>query len=92
MDELSQELKQVDDKVERYRTTFEKTTNEAQRLKVDLEKAKETIEAAQNLVGKLEGEFYRYVHSFFSFEFKSFLFIQMVSPSQRSQRSIESFT
>jgi dynein heavy chain 2 len=59
MDELSHELKQVDDKVEKYRTTFEKTTNEAQRLKVDLEKAKETIEAAQNLVGKLEGEFYR---------------------------------
>ena len=77
MDELSFELKQVDAKVEKYRTTFEKfvvssisesvnfifwyfrTTNEAQRLKVDLEKAKETIEAAQNLVGKLEGEFYR---------------------------------
>ena len=60
MDELSHELKQVDEKVERYRTTFEKTTNEAQRLKVDLEKAKETIEAAQNLVGKLEGEFSRW--------------------------------
>jgi len=77
MDELSHELKQVDNKVEKYRTTFEKfvgffgwenfdefefcfrTTNEAQRLKFDLEKAKETIEAAQNLVGKLEGEFYR---------------------------------
>lgn len=75
MEELSHELKQVDEKVERYRTTFEKyanifvliilftkfsrTTNEAQRLKVDLEKAKDTIEAAQNLVGKLEGEFYR---------------------------------
>jgi len=59
MDELSHELKQVDDKVEKYRTTFEKTTNEAQRLKVDLEKANETIEAAQNLVGKLEGEFHR---------------------------------
>lgn len=59
MDELSHELRQVDDKVERYRTTFEKTTHEAQRLKFDLEKAKETIEAAENLVGKLEGEFYR---------------------------------
>ncbi|CAF0769940.1 unnamed protein product [Adineta steineri] len=60
MDELSFELKQVDSKVEKYRTTFEKTTNEAQRLKVDLEKATETIDAAQNLVGKLEGEFYRW--------------------------------
>ncbi len=59
MDELSHELKIVDDKVEKYRSTFEKTTNEAQRLKVDLEKANETIEAAQNLVGKLEGEFHR---------------------------------
>ncbi len=59
MDELSQELKVVDDKVDRFRATFEKTTNEAQRLKVDLERANETIEAAQNLVGKLEGEFHR---------------------------------
>jgi dynein heavy chain 2 len=59
MDELSQELKIVDDKVDKFRTTFEKTTNEAQRLKVDLERANETIEAAQNLVGKLEGEFHR---------------------------------
>jgi dynein heavy chain 2 len=59
MDELSQELKIVDDKVDKFRATFEKTTNEAQRLKVDLERANETIEAAQNLVGKLEGEFHR---------------------------------
>ena len=34
MDELSRELKLVDDKVDKYRTTFEKTTNEAQRLKL----------------------------------------------------------
>lgn len=59
MDELSHELKIVDDKVDKFRATFEKTTNEAQRLKVDLEKANEIIEAAQNLVGKLEGEFHR---------------------------------
>lgn len=59
MDELKAELKIVDDKVDKFRSTFEKTTNEAQRLKVDLEKANETIEAAQNLVGKLEGEFHR---------------------------------
>jgi hypothetical protein len=36
-----------------------RTTNEAQRLKVDLEKANETIDAALTLVGKLEGEFDR---------------------------------
>lgn len=59
MDDLSRDLKVVDDKVDRFRATFEKTTNEAQRLKVDLEKANETIDAAQNLVGKLEGEFSR---------------------------------
>jgi dynein heavy chain 2 len=59
MDELSHDLKLVDDKVDKYRATFEKTTTEAQRLKINLEKANETIEAAQNLVGKLEGEFYR---------------------------------
>lgn len=59
MDELKAELKIVDDKVDKFRATFEKTTNEAQRLKVDLERANETIEAAQNLVGKLEGEFHR---------------------------------
>ena len=80
---MSQELRVVDDKVEKFRLTFEKfvtieililfflflkknflfrsnrKTNEAQRLKVELEKANETIEAAQNLVGKLEGEFHR---------------------------------
>ncbi|CAM4781010.1 unnamed protein product [Rotaria magnacalcarata] len=60
MDELSHELRIVDDKVDKYRATFEKTTNEAQRLKIDLEKANEIIEAAQNLVGKLEGEFHRW--------------------------------
>ena len=59
MDELSHELRQVDDNVERYRPTLETTTHEALRLKFDLVKSKETIEAAENLVGKLEGEFYR---------------------------------
>ena len=59
MNELSHDLKLVDDKVEKFRATFEKTTNEAQRLKVDLERANETIEAAQNLVGKLDGEYHR---------------------------------
>ncbi len=36
----------------------EKIANKA-RLKVDLEKPKEIIEAVQNLVDKLEEEFYR---------------------------------
>ncbi|CAF1013145.1 unnamed protein product, partial [Didymodactylos carnosus] len=60
MDELRSELSQVDNKVSTLRTTFERTTNDAQRLKVDLEKAQETIDAAQNLVGKLEGEYSRW--------------------------------
>ena len=86
MNELSYELKQVDDKVEKFRTTFEKTTNEAQRLKVDLEKAKEIIEAAENLVGKLEGEFYRYKNNFidrsvFFFKNKFILSFKLVSTS-----------
>lgn len=43
-------------------------------MKFDLEKAKETIEAAQNLVGKLEGEFYR---------FEMFLFFNLFEEKRR---------
>ena len=53
-------LDEVDRKVEGLKKTFERTTTEAARLKVDLEKAQETIGAAENLVGKLEGEFERW--------------------------------
>lgn len=39
---------------------FEKRTQEAAKLKVEVEKAQETITAAETLVGKLEGEFKRW--------------------------------
>lgn len=40
-------------------STFQ-TTTDATKLKIDLDKATETITAAENLVGKLDGEFTRW--------------------------------
>ena len=45
---------------------FELRTQEATQLKIELDKAQETIEAAETLVSKLDGEFKRWsgqVHS-----------------------------
>ena len=53
MAKLSKGLSEVDRKVENLRKTFEKTTTEAAKMKVELDKANETIAAADNLVGKL---------------------------------------
>lgn len=39
---------------------FEKRTQEATQLKMELDKAQETIAAAETLVGKLDGEFKRW--------------------------------
>jgi dynein heavy chain 2 len=39
---------------------FELRTQEATQLKMDLDKAKETIDAAEALVNKLDGEFSRW--------------------------------
>lgn len=39
---------------------FEKRTQEAAQLKMELDKAQETIAAAETLVGKLDGEFKRW--------------------------------
>jgi len=39
---------------------FEQRTTEAAKLKLDVDKANETIEAAENLIGKLEGEYKRW--------------------------------
>ena len=39
---------------------FEQRTQEATQLKIELDKAQETITAAETLVGKLEGEFKRW--------------------------------
>ena len=60
MAKLSKGLSEVDIKVENLRKTFEKTTTEAAKMKVELDQANETILAADNLVGKLEGEYQRW--------------------------------
>ena len=60
MNKLSKGLSEVDQKVSKLRKTFERTTTEGAKLKVELEKAQETISAAENLVGKLEGEYQRW--------------------------------
>ncbi len=60
MSKLSKGLSEVDKKVENLRKLFEKNTTEAAKMKVELDKAQETIVAADNLVGKLEGEYKRW--------------------------------
>jgi len=60
MTKLQKGLSQVDHKVSNLKKTFEVRTTEAAKLKVELEKEQETIEAAENLVGKLEGEYQRW--------------------------------
>ena len=60
MEKLSKGLDAVDRKVEALRKKFEKTTTEAAKLKMELDKEQETIVAAENLVGKLEGEYKRW--------------------------------
>ena len=53
-------LQQLDVKVKEMRDKFEVLTTEAAKLKIDVEKEEEIIAAAQNLVGKLEGEHKRW--------------------------------
>jgi len=60
MNKLQKGLSHVDNKVSSLKKTFEVRTTEAAKLKVELEKEQETIEAAENLVGKLEGEYQRW--------------------------------
>lgn len=60
MAKLQKGLTEVDQKVENLKRKFERTTTEAAKLKVELEKAEQTIAAAENLVGKLEGEYQRW--------------------------------
>lgn len=57
---VGNELSRVDDRVAALRKTFEETTTEAAKLKIELEKAEEIMGSAQNLVGKLENEFHRW--------------------------------
>lgn len=56
MSKVSKDLDAVDRKVSGLKQKFERTTKEAVQLKTDLDKAQETISAAENLVGKLHSE------------------------------------
>ena len=60
MSTVGSELSKVDDRVALLRKTFEQTTTEAARLKIELEKAEETTRSAQNLLDKLESEHHRW--------------------------------
>ncbi|XP_057314672.1 cytoplasmic dynein 2 heavy chain 1-like isoform X2 [Hydractinia symbiolongicarpus] len=60
LDKLGKALDTVDKKVADMKGKFEKRTQEAAKLKVDVDKAQETITAAETLVGKLQGEFKRW--------------------------------
>ena len=60
MNSVGSELSKVDDRVAMLRKTFEETTTEAAKLKIELEKAEDIMKSAQNLVGKLENEHHRW--------------------------------
>ena len=57
---LGKVLSVLDKKVADMRLRFEQTTTEAAKLKLDVEREAEIISAAENLVGKLEGEHKRW--------------------------------
>ena len=60
MSSVGTELSKVSDRVEALKKTFQETTTEAAKLKIELDKAEETMSSAQNLVGKLENEHHRW--------------------------------
>ena len=60
MQKLSQALSTVDNRVAELRNNFETLTKEAAELKMKLDKENETIQAAETLVSKLEGEYQRW--------------------------------
>ena len=60
MDKVGRALGEVDRKVQTLKKKFERTTTEAAKLNVELENAQEVITAAENLVGKLDGEYARW--------------------------------
>ena len=57
---LGHALESLDRKVAEMRARFEQCTTEAAKLRLEVEKQEETIAAAENLVGKLEGEHKRW--------------------------------
>lgn len=60
MEKLKRALDEVDNKVAHLRNRFETLTKEAAELKIKLDKENETIQAAETLVTKLEGEYQRW--------------------------------
>ena len=56
MARLEHELAQIDSRVAALKARFEQCTQEGARLRMELEKATETIAAAEGLIGKLVGE------------------------------------
>ena len=60
MEKLSRALDEVDQKVAGLRHRFETLTKEAAELKIKLDKENETIQAAETLVSKLDGEYQRW--------------------------------
>eukprot|EP00117_Sycon_ciliatum_P036543 scpid1236/ scgid27488/ Cytoplasmic dynein 2 heavy chain 1; Dynein heavy chain isotype 1B len=56
LEKVSAALDQVDQTVAGLKHKFEKRTTEATRLKIEVDAAKETIDRAEMLLGKLEGE------------------------------------
>ncbi|OWF37256.1 Cytoplasmic dynein 2 heavy chain 1 [Mizuhopecten yessoensis] len=60
MEKLKRALDEVDNKVAQLRNRFENLTKEAAELKIKLDRENETIQAAETLVTKLEGEYQRW--------------------------------
>ena len=60
LQKLGKVLVQLDKKVKDMRNEFEVLTTDAAKLRIEVEKQVETIAAAENLVGKLEGEHKRW--------------------------------
>ncbi|CAK8696967.1 unnamed protein product [Clavelina lepadiformis] len=60
VEKLSKALDEVDARVAELRSRFEKRTTEAAQLRIEVDKANETIEAAESLVGKLGSEHLRW--------------------------------
>ena len=60
LEKLGRQLDVLEKRVSEMRDTFEKRTTEAARVRIEVEKEEETITAAQNLIGKLEGEHKRW--------------------------------
>lgn len=60
MKKIGKGLSEVDAKVKRLEVKYNKTLEEKAMLTIEHNKAEETIVVAENLVGKLEGEYQRW--------------------------------